>query len=132
MIVTGEETEVTELLWAVVTVDVDIREVLCEALVILGVDLAVVEVLFVEIAGGVVLDVVGFKVVVVLFFEETGTDDFAVGFKVVVVTFFEETGVVDGFMGKVEDSFVRLRGTCGVLPVRVALESSVSRDFFVP
>lgn len=117
-------TDVTELLWVVVIVDVDIWVVFCETLVTLVVDFKVVEVLFVETCGVVILDVMGFKVVSVPFFEteEPGVvDGFAVGFKVVIVSFFEaeETGVVDGFTVLLEDSFVWLTGTCGLFPVRI-------------
>lgn len=121
MIVTDEETDVTELLWVVVIVDVDIWVVFCDTLVTLVVDFKVVEVVFVEIRGVVILDVMGFKVVSVPFFETDVpgvVDGFAVGFEVVIVSFFEgeETGVVDGFPVLLEDSFVWLTGTCGLFP----------------
>lgn len=48
MIVTDEETDVAELLWVVVIVDVDIWDVCCVTVVILGVDFKVVEVIFAE------------------------------------------------------------------------------------
>lgn len=48
VIVTDEETDVTELLWVVAIVDVDIWDVCCETLVILIVDFNVVEVIFAE------------------------------------------------------------------------------------
>lgn len=111
VIVTDEETDVTEplwvavimeLLWVVVIVDVDIWDVFCETLVILGVDFKVVEVIFVETPGVVILDV-------------------ATGFKVVVVIFFEENGVVDGFTVLLEDAFIWLEDTCVVVPGDVVL-----------
>lgn len=114
--VTDEETDVTELLWVVVIVDVDVCDMFYETLVNLGVDFKMVGVRFVESIGGVILDeTVDFEAVTVIFFEteETGAvDDFAVGFEVVIVT--KETGVVDGFTGILEDSFKWLKGT---LPV---------------
>lgn len=127
MIVTDEEIDVTELLWVVVSWDV-----FCEALVILGVDFDVMEVVFVKTPGGVILDAaVDFKVVTVTFFEteETGVvDSFAVGVMAVTVTFFEtrETGVVDGFTVLLEDLVVWL-----VVSVGLALEFSRSTGFFV-
>lgn len=64
-----------------VIVDVDIWAVFCEIVVILDVDFKVVEIIFVETPGIVILDV-------------------ALGFTVVTVTFFgcEEAGVVDDFV----------------------------------
>ena len=100
ILVTDGETDVTELLWVVFIVDVDIWDIFCETLVILGVDLMVVEVVFVETCGVILVVAMGFKVVAVAFLEteETGVvDGFAVVFKVGVVEFFEETGVVDDF-----------------------------------
>lgn len=118
MIVTDEETDVTELLWLVVIMDVDTCDVFCEMLVILGVDFKVVDV-FIETPGGVVTweVVVDFKVVIVTFFvvEVTeATDDFTVVFEVLTVT--DETEVVDGFTVVLEDSFLLLAGTGGTLP----------------
>lgn len=110
ILVTDEETDVTEplwvvvimeLLWVVVIVDVAIWDVFCETLVILGVDFKVVEVIFVETPGVVILDV-------------------ATGFKVVVVIFFEENGVVDGFTVLLEDAFIWLEDTCVVVPARIS------------
>lgn len=54
MTVTDEETDVTELLWVVAIVDVDVWDVFCETLVILGVGFKVVEVVFVETPGVVI------------------------------------------------------------------------------
>lgn len=67
----------------------------CEALVVLGVDFKVVEVIFVEtIAGIVVLDAaVGFMVVTVIVLETEATE-------------------VGGFTVLLEVSFVWLEGTC--------------------
>lgn len=67
----------------------------CEALVVLGVDFKVVEVIFVEtIAGIVVLDAaVGFMVVTVILLETEATE-------------------VGGFVVLLEVSFVWLEGTC--------------------
>lgn len=91
-------------------------DVFCETLVILG---GVVEVVFVETPGVVTLDVVGFRVVPVPFFEaeETGDVGFAVSFEVVTVT--EETGVAGGFTVLLEDSFLRLTGTLRVFPAKI-------------
>lgn len=98
MIVTDEETDVTELLWLVATVDVDTCDVFCEMLVILGVDFKVVDVVFIETPGGVVTweVVVDFKVVIVTFFVSEVTeavDGFTVDFEVLTVT--DKTEVVD-------------------------------------
>lgn len=94
-------------------VHVDIWAGFCETLVILGVDFKVVEVIFVETSGGVILDVaIGFKVVTDTLFETEETrvvDGFSVRFKVVTVT--EKTGVIDGFTVLLEDSLVWLKGT---------------------
>lgn len=79
-----------------VIVDVEIWDVFCETLVILGVDFKVLGVIFVETPGVVILDV-------------------AVGFEMVIVT--EETGVVNSFTVLLEDSLVWLKGTRGVFPV---------------
>lgn len=87
MIVTDEETDVAELLWVVAIVDVDIWDVCCETVVILGVDFKVVEVIFAETPCVVIWEV-------------------AIGFTVTAVTFFEETGVVDGFAEDFEVIFV--------------------------
>ena len=117
ILVTDEETDVTELLWVVVIVDVDIWDVFCETLVILGVDLKVVEVIFVETSGVIILDVaMGFEVAAVPLFETEATavvDGFAMGFEVVAVIFETgETGVFDDFTLKLEDSLVWLKSTC--------------------
>lgn len=110
MVVTGE-ADVTVLLWVVF-----IGAAVGEALV-LGVDLLVVVVLFVETPGVVIFDVTGFTVVVLVLFVETEVtglvDGFVIGFMVVPVLFWgpEETGV--GFT-------VLL--VCGVLTVRLPLE----------
>lgn len=122
MIVTDEAADVTELLWVVVIVDVDIWVVFWERLVTLVVGFKVVEVTFVETCAVVLLVVTGFKVVTVPFFEAEETevvDGFVVGFEVVTVPFFvtEETGIVDGFTVLLEDSPVWLAGTCVVFPV---------------
>lgn len=121
--------------------DVDIWDIFCETLVILSVDLKVVEVIFVETSGVIILDVaMGFEVVAVPLFETEATrivDGFAMVFKVVAVPLFEteaaavddgfamgfevvavifetgETGVSDGFTLKLEDSPVWLKSTCG-------------------
>lgn len=136
MIVTDEETDVTELLWVVVIVDVDIRVVFCERLVTLVVDFKVVEVTFVEICGVVLLDVTGFKVVTVPFFEAEETvvvDGFVVGFEVVTVSFFETEGtvVVDGFTVLLEDSSIWLAGTCVAFPVGSVEGFSSSAEGFL-
>lgn len=108
MIVTDEETDVTELLWVVVIVDVDTWDVFCETLVTLGVDFKVVEVTFAETPGVATWEVVtGFMVVTVAFFvtEETGVvDGFAVDFEVVFTN--EETTVVGDFTVPLEDSLL--------------------------
>lgn len=119
MIVTDEETDVTELLWLVATVDVDTCDVFCEMLVILGVDFKVVDVVFIETPGGVVTweVVVDFKVVIVTFFVSEVTeavDGFTVDFEVLTVT--DKTEVVDGFTVVLEDSFLLLASTGGTLP----------------
>lgn len=129
MTVTDEETDVNELLWVVVIVDVDIWVVFCETLVTLVVDFKVVEVLFVETCGVIILDVMGFKVVSVLFFETEETevvDGIAVDFEVVTVSFCEteETGAVDGFIVLLEASFVSLAGTCGLFPPESSLSTA--------
>lgn len=134
MIVT-EEADVTELLWVVVIVDVDIWVVFCERLVTLVVDFKVVEVTFVETCV-VLLDVTGFKVVTVPFFEAEEievVDGFVVGFKVVMVPFFEteETGIVDGFTVLLEDSSIWVAGTCVVFPVCSVVGFSCSTEGFL-
>lgn len=140
ILVTDEETDVTELLWVVVIVDVDIWDIFCETLVTLSVDLKVVEVIFVETSGVIILDVaMRFEVVAVPLFETEATrivdgfavfkvvavplfeteaaavvDGFAMGFEVVAIIFETgETGVFDGFTLKLEDSLVWLKSTCG-------------------
>lgn len=89
-------------------VDVDVWDVFCETLVILGVDFKVVEVVFTETPGVVIWEVaLVFKVVAVTFFVaiETGVGDgFAGDFEVVFAT--EETGVGDGFTVLLEDTFL--------------------------
>lgn len=66
--VTDEETDVTELLWVVVIVDVDVCDMFYETLVNLGVDFKAVGVRFVESTGGVILDeTVDFEVVTNIF-----------------------------------------------------------------
>lgn len=116
MTVTDEGTDVTELLWAVVTVDTDSWDVFCETFAILGVDLKVAEVVFVETTGVITLDVaMGFEVVAVPLFEveeSLFSDDFPEGFKVVVVTFLGETEAVDGFTLTLEDSCLWLGCPC--------------------
>lgn len=136
MIVTDEEADVTELLWVVVIVDVDIWVVFWERLVTLVVDFKVVEVTFVETCVVVLLDVTGFKVVTVPFFEAVETevvDGFVVGFGVVTVPFFETevTGIVDGFTVLLEDSSVWLAGTRVVFPVGSAEGFSSSTEGFL-
>ena len=73
-----EETDVIELLWAVVIVAVDIWDVFCEIRGILSVDFKGVEGIFVETAGVTM----GFRVVTVPFFEteETSCWRFCCGF----------------------------------------------------
>lgn len=60
----------------------------------------------------------GFKVMAVTLFEETGVaDGFAEGFEVVFVT--EETGFVDGFTVLWEDSLLLTEDTNVVFPERI-------------
>lgn len=57
MIITDERTDVTEPPWVVVIVDVEIWDVFCETLAILGVDFKVMKVIFAETPGVAILDV---------------------------------------------------------------------------
>lgn len=139
VVCTDEETDVTELLWAVVTVDVEVWDVVGETLVFLVVGFKVVEFVWDGVTGiagvvvpffeteetgvgdGVVEDLVDFGVVLVLFFEAVETEVVG-GFVVVSFPFFEITA-----------SVLLLAGNCGLLPVvtvRLVLEPSGSMVFF--